>query len=66
MISTINLGPITLTFVIVVGTTGLCGMTAWSQGQRSYVTVSVGSEPLHKTTIAENVGELEWNDTFQL
>ncbi|KIM83624.1 hypothetical protein PILCRDRAFT_7037 [Piloderma croceum F 1598] len=49
----------------VIGTTGLRGMTAWSQGQGCYVVVAVGSQPLHKTTIAKNEGEPEWNDTFQ-
>jgi len=61
-----NFVLITLTFVIVVGTTGLRGLTAWSQGQGCYVTVTVGGEPLHKTIIAEDAGEPEWNDTFQL
>ncbi|KIM75325.1 hypothetical protein PILCRDRAFT_13734 [Piloderma croceum F 1598] len=49
----------------MVGETGLCGSTAWSQGQGGYVTVTISSRQIHKTAVVGNAGEPEWNDTFQ-
>ncbi|KIM75897.1 hypothetical protein PILCRDRAFT_13260 [Piloderma croceum F 1598] len=49
----------------VVGATGLCGTTAWSQDQRGcYVTVAINGKKIHKTAVLGNIEELEWNDTF--
>jgi hypothetical protein len=55
-----------LTFAVVIRTIGLCGTTTWFQSQGCYATVVIGSEQIHKTRVLENVGEPEWNDTFQL
>ena len=50
----------------VVDATGLCGTTAWSQGQGGYVTVAISGRQIHKTAVVGNASEPEWNDTFQL
>jgi len=51
----------------VVGATGLCGTTAWSQDQKGYyITVAINGKKIHKTAVIDNAKELEWNDTFSL
>jgi hypothetical protein len=55
-----------LTFVIVIGTTGLRGTEAWSRAQGGYATVAISGKLIHKTTTVGNGREPEWNDTFQL
>jgi hypothetical protein len=52
--------------VIVVGATGLCGTTVWSQSQGGYATVAIGGKQIYKTQVVDSGKEPEWNDTFQL
>jgi len=55
-----------LTSVIVVGATGLCDTTVWSQSQGGYATVAIGGKQIYKTQVVDSGKEPEWNDTLQL